>query len=435
MENKSNKPLMIVLTVIICVVLLAVMLVVLLLGTDIPALRQTKQQVSQFLGLTAETKPAETEPLETEPLETLPVDLKSYTVDDETAKKNGANVVATVGAGELTNSDLQIYYQMAYANFLSQYGYYISYIGLDTTKPLDQQVCDPESNVTWQEFMMENGLQMWYQYSAVKQTAEAEGFTLDEEGQKYVAEIDDTIAKMLENTEYATVEEMLTKEMGASATVEAYRSYMLTAHYVISYVESLQEKLTPTVEQVEAYYMGKAETYTANGLVKDDGDFVDVRHVLIMPEGGTLDSATNTTVYTEEEWEACRQKAQALLDSWQSGEATEETFAQLARENSDDNAEEGGLYEEVTKNYMVESFNDWIFDESRVPGESGLVKTKFGYHLMYFVKRYQAEPKWVETVRQDYLSEMLEKAITDAVAQYELDVNYDAIGLSQPAAE
>ena len=34
---------------------------------------------------------------------------------------------------------------------------------------------------------------------------------------------------------------------------------------------------------------------------------------------------------------------------------------------------------------MVKAFNDWCFDESRQPGDTGIVKTSYGYHVMYFV--------------------------------------------------
>ena len=34
---------------------------------------------------------------------------------------------------------------------------------------------------------------------------------------------------------------------------------------------------------------------------------------------------------------------------------------------------------------MVTNFNDWCFDESRQPGDHGIVETEYGYHIMYFV--------------------------------------------------
>ncbi len=33
---------------------------------------------------------------------------------------------------------------------------------------------------------------------------------------------------------------------------------------------------------------------------------------------------------------------------------------------------------------MVQAFNDWCFDGSRKPGDTGIVETNYGYHVMYF---------------------------------------------------
>ena len=34
---------------------------------------------------------------------------------------------------------------------------------------------------------------------------------------------------------------------------------------------------------------------------------------------------------------------------------------------------------------MVQAFNDWCFDSSRKAGDTGIVQTQYGYHVMYFV--------------------------------------------------
>ncbi len=439
MENKKKKIITIVLTVVISVVLLAVMLIALLLGTDIPSLRNVKGKVTVALGMeksapeattpdVSPVKPGATEPAQTQPEETLPADLKSYSVDEATALATADAVVATAGGQTLTNAELQIYYRMYYSDFLSQYYYYLSYIGLDPSKPLDQQICDPETNMTWQELFVKNAIGMWHQYTAIKLTAESESYALDATGQKYVDEIDDTFAQMLESSEYAAMEEMLHAEMGVSATEDAYRNYMLTGHYVVNYMGDREEALMPTMEQINAHYEANQDKLIDSGVVKNDTEVVDVRHVLIIPEGGTTDETTKKTVYSDAEWEACRQKAQALLDQWLAGEATEDSFSQLAMEHSaDGNANRGGLYTGVTKGYMVEPYDTWIFDESRVYGDSGLVKTEFGYHIMYFVKR---EPQWVVQVRSDYVQTAVSKIIEDAVAAYPIETNYDAVAIS-----
>ena len=34
---------------------------------------------------------------------------------------------------------------------------------------------------------------------------------------------------------------------------------------------------------------------------------------------------------------------------------------------------------------MVKPFEDWCFDESRKPGDTGIVESDYGYHVMYYV--------------------------------------------------
>ena len=34
---------------------------------------------------------------------------------------------------------------------------------------------------------------------------------------------------------------------------------------------------------------------------------------------------------------------------------------------------------------MVTEFNNWIFDDARKAGDVEIVKTSYGYHIMYFV--------------------------------------------------
>ena len=34
---------------------------------------------------------------------------------------------------------------------------------------------------------------------------------------------------------------------------------------------------------------------------------------------------------------------------------------------------------------VVEAFQDWSLDESRKTGDTGIVETDYGYHIMYFV--------------------------------------------------
>ena len=108
--------------------------------------------------------------------------------------------------------------------------------------------------------------------------------------------------------------------------------------------------------------------------VRDESRTVNVRHILL----------------TSDEWgsaEKAKAQAEKLLEQWKSGNMTEESFALLALAYSADAGSyyNGGLYENVTEGRMVASFNDWCFDESRQPGDTEIVETTYGYHVMYFV--------------------------------------------------
>ncbi len=132
---------------------------------------------------------------------------------------------------------------------------------------------------------------------------------------------------------------------------------------------------------------------------KDYWATVDVRHILVMPKGGTKDD-NGAVTYSEEEWEACRVAAQALLDQYLAGEKTETAFGELANKHSEDQngkVTNGGLYANVYSGQMVKAFNDWIFDGSRQAGDTDLVKTEYGYHVMYFVQRKGPVDEWLFT--------------------------------------
>ena len=124
------------------------------------------------------------------------------------------------------------------------------------------------------------------------------------------------------------------------------------------------------------------------GRVRDEGKrLVDVRHILIRPEEGEL--VEDDEGYEDEQAQLlsdAEAKAEEIYAEWQAGEATEESFGALAAEYTDDsNGADGGLYEDVYQGQMVEEFDAWCFDPAREPGDTDIVQTTFGYHIMYYV--------------------------------------------------
>ena len=112
---------------------------------------------------------------------------------------------------------------------------------------------------------------------------------------------------------------------------------------------------------------------------------VNVRHILIAPE--TSDNKTAAKDATDKQWSAAYKKATKILDEFNAGDKNEKSFAQLAKNNTSDTGskDNGGLYEDVVPGQMVNSFSAWSFDSSRKAGDTDIVKSDYGYHIMYFV--------------------------------------------------
>ncbi len=129
---------------------------------------------------------------------------------------------------------------------------------------------------------------------------------------------------------------------------------------------------------------------------------IDVRHILIKAEGTENDDGS-ITFKDEEAAAEARAKAETILQLWLEN-PTEEYFAELANENSEDKdckVTDGGIYENVAEGKMVTSFNDWCFDTERKEGDYAIVETKYGFHIMYFVHRDDGIEQWAFADRQE----------------------------------
>jgi len=111
---------------------------------------------------------------------------------------------------------------------------------------------------------------------------------------------------------------------------------------------------------------------------------VNVRHILLKVDS-TTDKDGNK-VFKEESKKSAEAKANELLEKFKNGEAqTAEAFGKLAKEHSDDgSAKENGLIEEIYPGMTVEAFDNWCFDTNRKVGDTDIITTEYGYHVMYF---------------------------------------------------
>ena len=139
---------------------------------------------------------------------------------------------------------------------------------------------------------------------------------------------------------------------------------------------------------VETTEVNSYTAYIFNSRNDNTDPMVNVRHILASFEGGTTNEA-GVTVYSDEEKAAALAKAESVLELYEMGDKTEEAFADLAISNSDETnaATSGGLIEDIAaaSNQYVEAFTNWSVDPSRKVGDTDIIETEYGYHVMYFV--------------------------------------------------
>lgn len=139
--------------------------------------------------------------------------------------------------------------------------------------------------------------------------------------------------------------------------------------------------------------------------VLDETETVNVRHILFMEQDDNMAAAEDA------------------LAEWESGEKTEDSFAALAEQYSEDGGSNtnGGLYESVYPGQMVQTFNDWCFDESRKSGDTGIVETEYGVHVMYFSST--GDPLWMQEISGMMVQQSYNDWYTEVSAQYPITID------------
>lgn len=349
----------------------------------------------------------------------------SYTVSAEDAVAARDRVVAVMENKDLTNSELQAYYWMEVSLFLQEYGSYAQYIGLDPYSPLDKQLTQmSETPMSWQQFFLDSAIHSWKTYQSLALDAEKAGYVLPAELQAQLDQLPDE----LENTaklQGMTMDEMVVRSMGPGAKLEDYLNYMETYYLGMSYYSDKCDQIAPTDDEIKAYFEENKDSYAD---IDENEKTVDVRHVLIMPDGATSETI-RTETFSDDAWAVSEKKAQDLYDQWKNGDKSEESFATLANaESQDGDGTTGGLIENVYKGQMVEEFENWCFDEARQVGDHGLVKTVFGYHIMFFCG---SQDVWYTTAKNDLINGLAYDLLDAAVENHTATVDCSAMVLGE----
>jgi len=400
-------------------VVAVVLAAVLLLGNDKPEPGEVSKPGDTTASGQQITKPSEQPDGESDP---QPVERPedSYTQDAaDVSDEKMQQVVATYGGKELTNELLNFYYWFGYSSFVNYHGEYITQF-LNVNQTHDTQYYD-NGETTWQAFFLDMALQNFQYYSAMGADAKLNGYELSENFVTYLNELDASVAEIAAKYSYASADDYLRACFGAKATMAGYKAFMQDYLLSMNYASELQQSVSVTEDEVAAYYEEHKDDYVKNGVEQDGTCLTTVRHILIAP----VDSESDA------DWLEAEQTANDIYDTWQNN-PTEDYFAQLATTFSADTGStaNGGKYENIYPGELVEAFNDWCFDPAREAGDHAIVKTPYGYHIMYFCER--GAEFWYYAAASDLMNQNYAEQEQSIVEKYELVVDYEKIVLVDP---
>lgn len=155
------------------------------------------------------------------------------------------------------------------------------------------------------------------------------------------------------------------------------------------------------------------------------------RSILVMAETTASEDGSDAAP-TEEQVAAAQEQAQALLDQWEDGAATADSFAALAAENSADETtrENGGLTENANRDSLSADLSAWLFAADRKAGDATVLEytdstgAVTGYQVVYADSfgeirwKYQAAnalrsadyEDWYAQVQEGYPAALTDKA-------------------------
>ncbi len=183
----------------------------------------------------------------------------------------------------------------------------------------------------------------------------------------------------------------------------------------IPYYTTIENEDGTTTSTEDGYYI-----VALQDVDKNDKRMDRVRHLLVKFTGGTTDEDGNT-VYSDASKNKAKESATNYLNTWKSGAATEESFIELVKKHSDDgSASIGGLFENIhADSSYVENFLNWSIDDARQVGDTEVIETEYGYHVMYYcgeTEQTYRENMITETLRGEDYNKWVEENTKDVPA-------------------
>ena len=292
-----------------------------------------------------------------------------------------------INGEEVNKVEFDYVYNTSKNNYITQYGSYLSYFGLDTSKDLSTQMYS--DTLTWQDYFEQNAVESLKQNKALMAEAKAAGFTYDttDEYNTFKETIKTSAASAgISEKEYVR------SIYGSYATMGRIEEYVKNDMVMNAYYQKLQEDNAPSDDEIQSYYEENKATYDSvdyrlttieADLPTEPTELADPVEETAADTTGTTDgtAATDTTQDTAYQ-PSDAEIAKAMEDAKVLADDAEQTVAK------DGEAHENEKKSSV--NYMI---SDWLFDDARKAGDTTVITNDNShcYYVVAFEKRYLDE--------------------------------------------
>lgn len=325
---------------------------------------------------------------------------------------NPSAVVATIGSETLTNGELQV----LYLTQVNAYKQADNDIAPDFSQPLDVQLCPlGDGTLSWQHYFLQQAVRSWQIQQTILDAAaqpqiiteeaykpdqtdtlhekyiapelpvndflyaDKECYTPNALHQAYLDGLEDTLEELAVQKGYGSLSDYAQAVFGSNISAEMLVD--MATDYNLSYMYFTETSYDVTVTEEEiTEYLGDSQL--------SGKTVVDFRHILMIPEGAEV-AEDGTVTATEAQWSACLRIAEYQVNVWKAQDLTktnpDASFAQMASEVSADEGSrlDGGLYSHVRQGELTEVLDAWCFDETRKAGDSELLQSEYGVHIVH----------------------------------------------------
>jgi len=292
-----------------------------------------------------------------------------------------------INGEEVNKVEFDYAYNTSKNNYITQYGSYLSYFGLDTSKDLSTQMYS--ETLTWQDYFEQNAVESLKQNKALMAEAKAAGFTYDTTDEY------NTFKETIKTSAAAagvSDKEYVRSIYGSYATMGRIEEYVKNDMVMNAYYQKLQEDNAPSDDEIQSYYEENKATYDSVDyrLTTIEADLPTEPTELADPVEETAADTTGTTdgtAATDSTQDTAYQPSDAEI-----AKAMEDAKV-LADDAEQTVAKDGEAHENEKKSSVNYLISDWLFDDARKAGDTTVITSDNShcYYAVAFEKRYLDE--------------------------------------------